>query len=459
MFVKRRRNGWRHLIHVAMLVALSSAAASAESLHVAPGGTGTGTAADPFGRIADALAVAGAGDEVVLAPGTYTERIRTVRGGTSAERRVVIRAERNGTALLTSAAGTVLRVSHPFVTVRGLVLDGQYGAFDTVIVDTAASGFVFQRVEVRRSTRDCVDVRAPANVVVDGALVHHCLNPANGRTDAHGIVAGAVRDLTIRNTRIHTFSGDAVQLDPDRAAPGWDRVTIDNCQFWLEPLAAGENGFAAGVVPGENAVDTKTSATAGRASIMIRRTRAWGFRDGLIGNMAAFNIKENVDAVFDRVTVSRSEIAFRLRGPGANGGAWARIQNAVVYDVATAIRYEDDIERVEVWNVTLGGAISRLFQAASSRATGLDVQNVLYVSSARPSELTGGSNMAAPPSTFADAGAHDYHLASGSLAIDAGVTLLAVTTDLDGVRRPVQGRWDLGAYEFSGTVQQLVDEP
>ena len=435
----------------ALLVVLTGSVASASMLYVQPGSTGTGTVDRPFGTIREALAMAGAGDEVVLKPGTYTETLRTIRGGTSTRQRLVIRAEPSGRALLTSAAGTVLRVSHPFVTVRGLVIDGAYGPFDTVVVDSAASSFVLQRSEVRRSSRDCIDMRAPANVLVDGALIHHCLNAANGRTDAHGIVAGSVRNLTIRATRIHTFSGDAFQLDPGRTAPGWDDVTIERCQFWLEPLAAPENGFAAGAVPGENAVDTKTLATAARATIRIRQTEAWGFRGGLITNMAAFNIKEQVNAIFDRVTVSRSEIAFRLRGPGSNGGAWVRVQNAVVYDVTSGVRYEDDIERAEIWNSTFGRDVDRVFRAASSTAAGLDVRNVLFIGATRPSEMAGASNMNVTTTVFVSAASHDYRLLAGSVPVNAGVALAAVTTDRDGVARPAQGYWDVGAYEYVGT--------
>ena len=97
--------------------------------------------------------------------------------------------------------------------------------------------------------------------LIDGSLIHHTLNAANVRTDAHGIVAGAARRLTIRNTEIHTFSGDAFQIDPGRAAPGWGDIVVEGCRFWLQPLPAAVNGFAAGVVPGENAIDTKASAT------------------------------------------------------------------------------------------------------------------------------------------------------------------------------------------------------
>jgi hypothetical protein len=72
--------------------------------------------------------------------------------------------------------------------------------------------------------------------------------------------------------------------------------------------------------------------------------------------------------------------------------------------------------------------------------------------SVHPLELAAGSNMAVAASVFVNANAHDYHLASGSLPIDAGVVLPAVTTDLDGTRRPLFGYWDVGAYEFAGGV-------
>jgi hypothetical protein len=437
------RRALRGAVVMAALIPFSTAAST---LYVAPGGTGSGTSSAPFGRIADALAVAMAGDTVVLKTGTYFERLRTVRGGSSSKR-LTIRAASDGKAVLSSGGGNVVRVSHPYVTIRGLVVDGQYGPYDAVLVDSAATSLVLQYLEVKRTSKDCIDLRAPANVVIEQSIIHHCLNATNGRTDAHGIVAGSVRNLIVRDTKIHTFSGDAIQLDPGRSAPGWDRLTIDRCQFWLEPLPAPENGFAAGVVPGENALDTKTLATAPRAAVIVRQTEAWGFRGGLLTNMAAFNVKENVDATFDGVTVSRSEIAFRLRGPGSNGGAWARVQNAVVYDVGTGVRYEDDIERVQVWNTTLGSGITRFFRAASSTAIGLDVRNVLFLGSS--ATMPGGlGNVQATASLFVNAAANDYRLAAGSLAIDAGVANSLVTKDRIGVSRPKGAYWDVGAYEF-----------
>ena len=436
----------RTLLCAALAAALFPFSTAASTVYVAPGAAGDGTSGNPFGRIADALAIAVAGDTVLLKPGVYAERLRTIRGGTSAAR-LVIRSEVDGKAVLSSASGNVVRVSHPYVTIRGLVVDAQYAPYDAVLVDSAATGLVLQYLDVKRTSKDCIDIRATANVVVERSVIHHCLNATNGRTDAHGIVAGAVRNLVVRDTKIHSFSGDAIQLDPGRSAPGWDRITIERCQFWLEPLPSAENGFPAGAVAGENALDTKTLATAPRATVIVRQTEAWGFRGGLITNMAAFNIKENVDATFDGVTVSRSEIAFRLRGPGPNGGAWARVQNAVVYDVGTGVRYEDNIERVQVWNTTFGSAIPRFFRAASSTAIGLDVRNVLFLGPA--STMPGGlGNVQATTAFFVNAASHDYRLSSSSLATDAGVAIGSVTKDRIGVLRPQGAYWDVGAYEL-----------
>ena len=203
----------------------------------------------------------------------------------------------------------------------------------SVRVESDATRFVLRNTEVRRTSRDAVDMGAVQDVVIDGVLIHDALDPDRGRTDAHGIVAGAARHLTIRNTEIHTFSGDAVQIDPDRGAPGWTDVLIENCRFWLQPLTAATNGFPAGTVPGENAVDTKAGAAWPRAKLTIRNTEAFGFRKGLISNMAAFNIKEHVDVVVDGVTVYDSEIAFRLRAP-----AQVQLQNVVIHTVDYAVR-------------------------------------------------------------------------------------------------------------------------
>jgi hypothetical protein len=421
--------------------------ATGDEWFVAPDGAGAGTRDAPFRRIDDALRVAQPGDTITVGEGVYAESLSTARDG-EAGQPIRVRAEGPRGSVVVTAPGRVLRVNHPHFIVEGLVFDGQYGPADTVSVSTRADFLVLRNIEVRRSSRDLIDMGSPRGVLIEGSLVHHALNAAGGRTDAHGIAAAAVRGLTIRDTEIHTFSGDGIQIDSARLAPGWSDVTVERCHIWLAPLPAAANGFAAGVVPGENAIDTKSSPGHERATLTVRDTIASGFRDGLIANMSAFNLKEHVEVTLDGVTVSDSEIAFRLRGPtaGARGGAWVTIMNAVIHDTETAFRYENDIERLRIWNTTIGRGVGRVFRAASSASRGLEVRNFLVLGSL-PSEAAHPSNLGVETEAFVNAARHDYRLAPGARGVDAGITIGDVTTDRIGTPRP-QGRGpDVGAYE------------
>jgi hypothetical protein len=441
---------WLAVCLCAAFIGGASVSAEATEWFVAPGGTGTGTVTAPFGRIQSAITAAQPGDTVTIAAGTYAERLQSARSGSNALP-IRIRAAGPRGSVVVSMSGRLLTLNHSYITVEGLVFDGQYGNDDTVRLASTASSSTLRNLEVRRSTKDLIDMGAPQGVLIEDSLIHHALNAANGRTDAHGVVAGAAQDLVIRNTEIHTFSGDAIQLDPGRNLPGWNRLTIEKCRFWLAPLPAAENGFAAGTVPGENALDTKTNASAPRATIAIRDTVAYGFRNGLISNMAAFNLKENVDATVDGVTVYDSEIAFRTRGPGSNGGAWVTVKNAVIYNVAKAYRYEDDIQQLRIWNSTLGRNVAAAFQAASSNRTGLNVRNLLMLGGTRPVEAPDPSNLVVTAVAFVNAAADNYGLVAGSAAVDAGTAIPEVTSDRIGVARPQGQGYDVGAFELTVT--------
>ena len=427
---------------VALVVATTARPLADTRWYVEAGGTGTGSSTSPFGRIQDAINVAQAGDEIVVGPGTFAETLQTIRSG-AASLPITIRSTNGRGTTIVTAVGRVLTVSHPYITIDGLVLDGQYGANDLVRLGAAASNFTLRNTEVRRSGNDAIDMNSVQDVLIEDSLIHHALNPTGGRTDAHGITGAAVQRLTIRNTEIHTFSGDGVQVDPGRTSPGWNDVTIEGCRIWLAPLATAENGFAVGSVPGENAVDTKASSSFPRSRITIRNTEAYGFKWATTGNnIAAFNLKENVDATVDRVTVYDSEIAFRLRGP-----AFVRVQNAVVHDVDVGVRYEDNIENLRIWNTTLGTGVLTPFVAAAASSVGLDVRNLLLLGSSMPVEARGASNLAVGSASFVNASAHNYLLAAGSAAIDTGTTIPEVTTDRLGVTRPQGTAYDVGAYE------------
>jgi hypothetical protein len=448
-FVTRVARG-ASVMAVALCTVLASPhAAAATEWFVASGAAGDGSAAAPFGSIQAALEAAQPGDIVSVAPGMYAEGLSSVRGGVAGAPIIVRAADGPGSAIV-SRSGRLLTVSHPFVIVDGLVFDGQYAPTDIVKLSSGANHFVLRNAEVRRSGRDCIDMNGPADVTIERTSIHHCLWWNGARQDAHAIAAGPVQRLTLRELDVHTFSGDGLQLDPGRSLPGWNDVVVERSTFRLAPLSATENGFPAGLVPGENAVDTKTNPEAPRARLTITDTVAEGFGPGLIANMAAFNLKENVEVTVDRVTVSLSEIAFRVRGPGARGGARVDIRNAVIHHVVTGVRYEDDIEKIAVAHTTFGRNITRPFEAASSGDTGLDVRDSLFLAATLPGVASAAAgNMAGEASWFVDVAADDYRLRGGTPAIDAAKTPGTPATDRLGVRRPQGGGADVGAFEWT----------
>lgn len=397
----------------------------------------------PYETLAAALADAAELDVIIIQPGEYVvDRLET-----TAPRIDIIGLDE---VILRSTSGRVLRVVHPNVTIENLILDGDFG--DDDVLQIRGDGFTMRNVEVRNAGRDCVDATAVTGTLIEGSRIHHCLRSSAAecasdacREDAHGIVGGAVRDFVVRDTEIHTFSGDALQFDPGRDDAGWSGVLVEGCRLWLEPLTDAMGGFAAGVVPGENAFDTKTSDDRVEAAeLTIVDTEAFGFRDGLIANMAAYNLKENVRVVLDRVTVFESEIAFRLRGATSSRprGADVTIRNAVVHDVDVAIRYEDEITEVRVQHTTFGSGIEQLTRDVSE-AGRIVSENVLVLGEV-PADLPGA--VAATSDDFVNAAADDYHLLASSSAVDAGEPIDGVVIDRDGNAR--DGMPDLGAYEF-----------
>lgn len=441
----------RHVALIAATVVVSTSVgrvARAEDRFV--GGVG-----DPYSDVQSAIADADSGDAVVIRPGTYPGPIQTSADG------ITIRGDGTGEVVIQSS-GRVLEIAHAGVTIEAVVLDGMFGATDAVRIEDGADGATLRRVEVRRSGRDCIDMGAPSGVTIEQSLVHHCLwstragcDAPDCREDAHGIVGGAVRDLVIRDTEVHTFSGDAVQVDPGRDPAGWSGLVIERAHFWLAPLPEAIGGYAAGVVPGENALDTKTPPEVSAPSVVtIRDSIFHGFGGGLITNMAALNLKENVLVTVDRTTVYDCEIAFRVRGATSTTprGAQVTIANAVIYGVSAAgVRYEDDIAPVHLWNVTFGAGVARGFVRASAPEGAIDARNVLVLGGALPPEAAGASNLAVGAEVFVGAAMHDYHLAAGSSPIDAGETIAEVTTDRDGQPRPAGTAYDVGAYEHCET--------
>jgi len=81
--------------------------------------------------------------------------------------------------------------------------------------------------------------------------------------------------------------------------------------------------------------------------------------------------------------------------------------------------------------------------------------NLFFGAGAAPGNCT--NNVTSDP-LFTNSGARDFHLQSGSPAIDAGINT-GLTMDIDGNPRPIGAGFDLGAYEFPGAKSPQQPNP
>jgi len=302
--------------------------------------------------------------------------------------------------------------------IRRLTTRGDYIIFERLIVDhnkesgdavrtRGAKHCVLRNMIIRNGLADGIDMADADGSLIDSCLIHHFMAGSfTEQADAHGIVATDTQGLIIRDTEVHHVTGDSFQADPGRSPEISDNILIENCHFWTSPLEEDFNDrWFAGQTPGENAIDTKVAKTewesAKRMRITVRNIRAHGWiNDGYIGNRAAFNMKEKIEAVFDGVTVYNCEIAFRLRG--SRGNANNTITNALIHDCEKAVRAENGLSRLKIHNSTFGDNIDIDFQITNGNASETwDLRNNVFASG-KPSVANGNSIKAVTGADFLD---------------------------------------------------------
>ncbi|GEP41692.1 hypothetical protein BGE01nite_09830 [Brevifollis gellanilyticus] len=256
-----------------------------------------------------------------------------------------------------------LEITKPGVY-ENLIIDGEWKRGN--LVKITADDVTLRNCEIRHSAGNGIGVFG-SKVVIENCRIHHLLNGTfEDQQDAHGI-SGRWGDLVIRNCDISYPSGDCIQFDPDRQSSG--KVVVENCTLWTGPLTADLASFKAGQRPGENALDTKVKLDGPRCQLIIRNCHMHGWNQpAQIDNVAALNLKENVDAEVTHCVFQNNQISLRVRGPGSRGGAHVTVKECGIFDSQAGIRAEDKIEQLKLTNIGFGGDIGQKITFANGKA-------------------------------------------------------------------------------------------
>ena len=410
-----------------------------------------GTSGAPWKTIQRSADLMIAGDTVVVAAGSYPERITATRSGAS------------GAMISFTAAGTVecrgFTVRGDYIVVRGFKVTAQEASWSAAAHGIYIEGkyALIENNDAYYSTRGGIHLR-PSSV---GCVVR------NNRAHRNGMVGIEVHGSNhlIENNEIwgsivyhtpsginngdadgfrffgtgHTFRGNYVHdisfNDPE--VVGYD-PHIDGFQTWTDSTHVG----ASHVLFERNLI-----------VLPVYKTTAAHGSGFTLHNCSYTTIRNNIVYTHGGTQTSGSQTA----GAGPS--------NHIVIENNTFIGRLDFIQA----NFPLGISLQNCADSSITNNIVIDqVLHAIYVDTASLSGLTRSNNLCynlngsmpygqvhyptefwgVNPS-FVNAAGADYHLNSGSPCINSGMNVPDNAADFDGAARPAGGAYDIGAFEFA----------
>ncbi|MBB2753132.1 UNVERIFIED_ORG: hypothetical protein GGI57_003842 [Rhizobium aethiopicum] len=381
--------------------------------------SGNGSASSPFRTISDAMASnLKPGDEVVVKAGTYNESINIDKGG-SAAGDITLRSEVPGAALIRPPAGSWNAIS---VNANHVVIDG----FD-----------------IGGATGDGIEANSVHHIQILNNTVH-----GSGESGIQFNQSDFIRiegNETYNNASSGWFSGISIyqnrNITGDTSTDGYRTIVRNNVSH--------DNVTKSGAHTDGNGIiidDFQSTQTSGYPN--------YTYKTLVDNNLVYGNGGKGVQVTWsDSVTVSNNTAYHNNQDP-QNTGTWrgelsnsASSNNTWVNNIAVAdpslnknntaidnTSTDSYSNKNVVWanNVTYNGTAGQ----ASVKTDG---------GNAMPSAAD-GNKLGVDPK-FAGAASDNFHLGSGSSAIDGGTSKYGVgSIDLDGHARVV-GTVDIGAYE------------
>jgi len=411
--------------------------------YVSPQGSDSnpGTASAPYRTIQHALGQAKAGQTVLVKAGTYKELVDIPSSGTS-NAWITLRAYPGDKVTIDGAGlsspdwwkGVISVDDVSFVRVQGFRVKSSAG-FGIIVnrstnveilsnqsYDTKRSGVGVWKstvvlvdkndieLAVNGGDQECISVSESDQVVVTN---NHVRNDGAGTAGGEGIdVKDGSSNVVVRGNHVHDLDELGIYVD------SWDSHTHDivvernlvhDCAGYGIAVSAERGGLVENVLIRNNITYRNTYM-----GIVVS-----DWDQGYPHPMKNIRIINNtcVD-----------------NGPQASWGAGIAVLNGQAQGVV--IRN----------NICAGNAYGQIVD--ESGGAGITAShNLVWGTNSSGHELTGSSFVGAVPG-FVNPGGDDYHLSASSPAIDVGTQLDAPQDDFDGLSRPVNGLYDIGALEW-----------
>lgn len=409
------------IIAALSLSVLHPDAAIAATYYAATNGNdaSSGTQAQPFRTIKKGLSVLAAGDTLYIRGGTYDEvinsNVQTIPTGTTWSNAPIIASYPGETAILRPSSGSAV-INLPASYIQYLILDRlTIDAFNTTdgisLGDRAAPShhIRFQNGEVKNAR--AMNVTGSGSFIeVVRSKIHDaghgdCVNTSN--LGCYGFYWGGTNSL---------FDGNEV---------------YNNGGYGFHIYHSGGNDVINNIV---------------RNNVVYGN----GFSDARLPNVTLNGI---------------------LIASGGNNIAY----NNIVYGNANGMRVSYTLggSNNQLYNNTIYGNTGSALEVSSSALNTVVRNNICY---GNGSEITNwgdpgaifsnnfcgsagtGCALSGDPQ-FVNAASRDFRLQAGSPARNAGVTLSTVSTDYQGVPRPQEAGYDIGAFEYQPSSSLVSPAP
>lgn len=426
------------------------AMAAGATYYVATSGSDSnpGTQASPFRTIGKAAATAAAGDTVLIRQGTYNEGdLAPSRSGASGS--PIVFKNYPGETPVINASGhtTAIHHSQSYIRWEGLEVTGandrgirvgsenytsQSNGIEVVnmnIHDNGADGVLFYGVRGGLISGITSTTNGTSGIGIEGC---YSTVVQNNKIDSPGIDGitcyrsdGITIDKnTIRNADLHpTEHPDHIQIGVNSS-----NITITN------NFVYNDNAYlTSGTYLGNNmGIFVEDTATARVANNVIYKANGYSFHVSNSQNVTGEN-NTIVEGWWGNFYSLGNCSGLTLR----NNIFYARDGS----DNLNITSDEGRSGRTFDYNLFYRPSTSDMIKVDGSWYTFTGYQGLGYDTHGKFGN----------PS-WVNVGARDMHLMSGSPAVNAGTSTGAPATDIDGVSRPAGGAYDIGAYEYGGTI-------